>query len=64
MTIVVEGGPDTLSAIQNDLRHNIPVVLIDVSSFSLPLIDPIVLSSRAVAVFRIFWRSFSLEQKH
>lgn len=33
VTVVVEGGPDTLSAIQNDLRHNIPVVLIDVSSF-------------------------------
>ncbi len=30
VTIVVEGGPDTLSAIYNDLRTDIPVVLIDV----------------------------------
>jgi hypothetical protein len=31
VTIVVEGGPDTLLAIYNDLRKDIPVVLIDVS---------------------------------
>ncbi len=31
MTIVVEGGPDTLLTIYNDLRKDIPVVLIDVS---------------------------------
>jgi len=30
VTIVVEGGPDTLSAIYKDLRNDIPVVLIDV----------------------------------
>ncbi|CAF1110172.1 unnamed protein product [Rotaria sordida] len=29
VTIVVEGGPDTLSAIYNDLRVGIPVVLVD-----------------------------------
>ena len=29
MTIVVEGGPDTLSTICKDLRQDIPVVLID-----------------------------------
>ena len=31
VTIVVEGGPDTLVAIYNDLRNEIPVVVIDVS---------------------------------
>ncbi|CAF0835391.1 unnamed protein product [Didymodactylos carnosus] len=29
VTIVVEGGPDTLYTIYNDLKHGIPVVLID-----------------------------------
>ncbi|CAF0911252.1 unnamed protein product [Rotaria sp. Silwood1] len=29
VTIVVEGGPDTLSAIYNDLRVGIPIVLVD-----------------------------------
>ena len=37
VTIVVEGGPDTLVAIYNDLRNDIPVVVIDVSRFSLSL---------------------------
>ena len=32
VTLVVEGGPDTLSAICNDLRNDIPVVLVDVST--------------------------------
>ena len=31
VTVVVEGGPDTLATIYNDLVNNIPVVLIDVS---------------------------------
>jgi hypothetical protein len=30
VTIVVEGGPDTLFTIYRDLRSSIPVVLIDV----------------------------------
>jgi phage baseplate assembly protein gpV len=30
VTIVVDGGPDTLLAIYNDLKNDIPVVLIDV----------------------------------
>jgi hypothetical protein len=33
VTIVVEGGPDTLLAIYNDLCTGIPVVLIDVKVF-------------------------------
>ncbi len=33
VTLVVEGGPDTLSAIYNDLHNDIPVVLIDVRRF-------------------------------
>ncbi len=30
VTLVVEGGPDTLLTIYNDLRNDVPVVLIDV----------------------------------
>lgn len=30
VTIVVEGGPDTLTAIYNDLKNEIPIVLIAV----------------------------------
>ena len=42
VTLVVEGGPDTLSAICNDLRNDIPVVLVDVSRKILTIIiDPI-----------------------
>lgn len=33
VTIVVEGGPDTLLTIYNDLCSEIPVVLVDVSVF-------------------------------
>ena len=32
VTIVVEGGPDTLFTIYQDLRNDIPVVLIDVNN--------------------------------
>ena len=32
VTVVVEGGPDTLATIYKDLSNDIPIVLVDVSN--------------------------------
>ena len=65
VTIVVEGGPDTLTTIQSDLRQGIPIVLIDVSS-SFSDTDrgrTVLRSCRAADECRISWRTFSLGLK-
>ena len=64
VTVIVEGGPDTLTTIHSNLSNNIPVVVIDVRIF-IPVIVVDLIEFRlfrVVVVYQIFLLNFLLVQ--
>ena len=64
VTVIVEGGPDTLSTVYNNLSNGIPVVVIDVRIFMPATVVDLTEFRlfRAVVVYLIFLLNFLLVQ--